>query len=130
MVRCACAGEHSDRGRSTAQLVGMSNWPPKCGAEDRGRPVCAAKNVFNAKKYAAPSTCPENDSGEIAKAFCKLTSRDLFRSNTGETSIEIAAIERGSRTRNVAMDPAKPECANGEPGKAGVKPGGIRGKYE
>ena len=46
--------------------------------------------------------------------------------------LEIAAIERGSRTRNVAIDPAKPECLNGEPapGKVGVKPGGIRGKYE
>ena len=47
-----------------------------------------------------------------------------------QEDLEIAAIERGSRTRNVAMDPAKPECVNGEPGKVGVKPGGIRGKYE
>ena len=45
-------------------------------------------------------------------------------------ALEIAAIKRGSRTRNVAMDPAKPGYINGEPGKVGLKPGGIRGKYE
>jgi hypothetical protein len=65
----------------------------------------------------------------IGILFCRAPSNlRLFLFLLG--CIEIAAIERGSRTRNVAIDPAKSECANGEPRKVGAKPGGIRGKCE